>query len=340
DALNTVGGDVLIAGMPLLNVMDQFEYVVSVGGDIDLLGLGIPQINGWSSLLVHDGAIRITDNAGPFTIGAFPKLTAIGHELAIERNSILQEVPGFIALTSVGALGTPGLGDSELRFTDNDAMTSFNGVKGVTRVGGLVFDGNGGIDSVAGFVDLTVIDGPLLVIDNDAVESLVGYSALTEIGGTLVITDNLNLASVQAFDLVSRVGGAIVIGFNRDQTLIDAFAVLTEAGGYELTSGTNLVTIDPMPLLTAITGDLRLDSQALLAAAPVMPALRTVGGDVVVTGTAALTSLDGWLGIESVDGDLTITDNTALSTSEAEALLDAIGVENIGGAVTLSGNAP
>jgi len=42
--------------------------------------------------------------------------------------------------------------------------------------------------------------------------------------------------------------------------------------------------------------------------------------------------------VEWLGGDLTITDNLCLETPAAEALRDEIGVENIGGGVSISGN--
>ena len=44
--------------------------------------------------------------------------------------------------------------------------------------------------------------------------------------------------------------------------------------------------------------------------------------------------------VSAVGDDFTVTDNASLPTAAAEALRDAIGTENISGAVTISGNGP
>lgn len=43
--------------------------------------------------------------------------------------------------------------------------------------------------------------------------------------------------------------------------------------------------------------------------------------------------------VSRVEDDFTVTNNSHLATSSAETLRDAIGVENIGGTITISGNA-
>ena len=53
-----------------------------------------------------------------------------------------------------------------------------------------------------------------------------------------------------------------------------------------------------------------------------------------------LSSVDGWLGIDTVGADFTVTDNLQLPTADANALRDAIDRTDIGGAITISGNAP
>jgi len=66
--------------------------------------------------------------------------------------------------------------------------------------------------------------------------------------------------------------------------------------------------------------------------------LEVIGGDFMVDWNSVLSDVRALHGITSVGSDFTITDNTELLTEDAEALRDAIGTDNIGGTVTISGN--
>ena len=66
--------------------------------------------------------------------------------------------------------------------------------------------------------------------------------------------------------------------------------------------------------------------------------LRTVDWALQIHSNQALTDVTALHEVTSVGYGLTITDNTELLTSDAEALRDAIGTDNIGSSVTISGN--
>lgn len=69
-----------------------------------------------------------------------------------------------------------------------------------------------------------------------------------------------------------------------------------------------------------------------------LDSLTTVGGVVGVGDEATITDVTALHDLEGV-WNITITDNAALPTNTAESLVDAIGEENIGGTVTIEGNA-
>ena len=76
------------------------------------------------------------------------------------------------------------------------------------------------------------------------------------------------------------------------------------------------------------------------AGAPDPTLAQCIGERLLIRDNDILTNLDALHGVTAVEGEFTITDNAALPTSEANALLDAIGEENVIGPVTISGNAP
>lgn len=67
--------------------------------------------------------------------------------------------------------------------------------------------------------------------------------------------------------------------------------------------------------------------------------VRAVGYELELSSNEDLTDVTALHGVESVGGDLQIYMNTALPTASAEALRDAIGVENIAGEIQIEGNA-
>jgi hypothetical protein len=98
---------------------------------------------------------------------------------------------------------------------------------------------------------------------------------------------------------------------------IDGFGALTWVGGsLEITQNADLVDLDGP---TALTG---------------------IGGSLGVDQNPALTSFDGLFSIDTIGGSFSVTDNPSLATAAAEALRDAVGPADIGGAITISGNAP
>ena len=68
--------------------------------------------------------------------------------------------------------------------------------------------------------------------------------------------------------------------------------------------------------------------------------VRNVGGSLILEENDVLVDVEALHGVVSIGLDLLILGNGLLVTADAEALRDAIGVSDIGGTVTISGNAP
>ena len=154
-----------------------------------------------------------------------------------------------------------------------------------------------------------------LTIDSTSLTSLSGLSCLTEIHGNFRVENNASLATLQLPDL-DLLGGNVELNANPALSYIE-LGTATEVNG-----GLSIVE------LGAITN---LDDFA---------ALTDVGGSLLISDNISVNDVTGLHGLTRVGGNFGVIDNTALTTSDAVTLRDTIGVGNIGGTVTISGNAP
>lgn len=119
-------------------------------------------------------------------------------------------------------------------------------------------------------------------------------------------------------------------------------ALSQDACSSSLTLGGDLRIESPADLPTSaeclsITGDLIIASTDLVDAIG-FESIISVGGDLVIENNPSLHSLEALTGLTAIGGDLLITGNPALPTDDAERLIERIGSENIGGAITIEGN--
>ena len=139
--------------------------------------------------------------------------------------------------------------------------------------------------------------------------------SLTEIAGDLSIESHATLTSI-AFPVLAEIGSLNVwISSNTALTSIDLHGVTT------------------VPYLTIV-------NNVALANVDGFSGFTTIGTRLVIQGNGALADLDGLFGLTAVGGELTVKNNPTLPTAEALALRDEIGIANIAGPITISGNAP
>ena len=108
--------------------------------------------------------------------------------------------------------------------------------------------------------------------------------------------------------------GAITLHDNAALTSIAAFGSLAQVDGLEVATCDSLVDLSTFA------------------------ALRVVDGDLVLDGNTSLTDVSALSGIEEIHGDLILRGNTSLADADAQALVTAIGEENVSGTVTLEDN--
>ena len=178
--------------------------------------------------------------------------------------------------------------------------------------------------------------------------------------GDLSITSNVEM--VAFCQLYDRIYGNLTLS-NTQLTSVGSLSCLGEIhGNLTVQANSSLTTLD-LPSLILLNGDLVLDTNPVLANIQ-LGTITEVGGSLELTSLGALTDFDDLTGLTNVQdhlliennislndvtglhtlgqvgGDFSVIDNTALSTNNAEALRDAIGAGNIGGTITISGNAP
>jgi hypothetical protein len=205
------------------------------------------------------------------------------------------------------------------------------------------------------------VDGNLYANGSTSITSLLGLECVCEVTGQVVFTFMENLtsfeglhnlesawqvflqgtgaSSIEGFDRLTTVTDFVFVQSNTELVSVSAFPALTSVGGsFRVYGNVQLSSIGGLQSLTNIGGGLSIASQAGLQDISGLGGVQTVGGLTLnLTGLSDLTPLHG---ITSVNGDVTITNNSALPQSAADALIAAIGLQNISGTITMNNNAP
>ena len=177
-------------------------------------------------------------------------------------------------------------------------------------IGSMSIEGAALID--ASLPALVRIDGTLELTELPAVET-VSMPALTELGDSLYVMFGEELTSI-ALPSLPEVEGDVVVSY------------APGLGELDLSS------------LEIVGGDLEIRDNAALLSLAGMPMLYGVDGDLALTGNDVLEDITQLHGLQWIGDDLVITDNPALSTSQTEALLDAIGEGSVGGQIVVGNN--
>ena len=141
--------------------------------------------------------------------------------------------------------------------------------------------------------------------------TLKALSCLEEVHGNLVLTSETLLSAV--LPGLRFVGGLVVVS-------------------------TDVATIVSFPVLTEVGGSFAVDHSGALEITSA-PHLERTGASFAIAENPALTTLD-FTDLAEVGGNFTIRGNPMLPTSHAEALLGAVGAENVEGVIDISSNGP
>ena len=299
-----------------------------------------------------NGGVAINDNPNLTSLAGLEHITSLEGSWLIQSNPMLSDISALSRVTTVG--------DLQIFDSPITSLAAFSNVAtwtGSTWFGDLLLtdlDGLQGMRSV-----------PTLVVYGDTLTSLRGLENLEEAPTGLSIFaggDGLypsQLDSLDGLDSLRSTEWLYVANFEESFTTFGPLASLESAHlssirNHQLTSlstppslvnllgfsasGDSLVSVTATPPSGVVEGDLELMDSPLLTDLSGLKTLIEVEGDLTVTDNTSLTSLAGLMNVRSVGGSLTITGNTALARADAEALVYAIGIKNIGGYITVRDN--
>ncbi len=318
--LQTVGGD-LVLGDGLIDI-SALASLQTIGGAFELSETYVTSLSALSAVAsVAD--VRIDDNVSLVALGgAFAQVTEISGDIVLSNNHNLLHLDGFDALTTLGG----ALWLSAVTVTD---VTGFSNLKETCAAGPhVILDclllGSYELVDASGFDQLEAVHGRARI---DGKELVDAFPALVTVDESLDI-GSLSTTQLSGFNALVTVGGRL-----RFDTIyieaISGFNALESTGDLLLDSLFEMTELDAFASLETVSGELRFDRCHAMTTLGTFGALSTVGGDLVINDNTNLNDLSAWSSVTSVGGDLVITTNPALATCEAEALRDAIGLENI-----------
>ncbi len=237
---------------------------------------------------VYEGDLFVTNARGFATLEGVCEVT--GHlEITGTNSKSLKQLEG---LTGVG---------QSLTIRENEALTSVDGLSGLTSVGGDAFEPGE-----------LVRDRGLDIAENPLLADIDGLSGLESVLGSLSIENNEVLVH------------------------LDGLSGLRYAGSLSLFSNDKLADINALHLLESVDYGLSVSYNNSLRNVNGLGGIRSLGLDLHMIGNYRLENIDG-LAITSVGGDLMIADNDRLCQSDVDAFVATVDVE---GEATVAPNVP
>jgi len=340
-SLATVGGPVSLRDLDWLETVD-LSVLTNPPEEVELRSL--PAL-----LSVDLTSLRLGGVGGELVILDNPLLTTLSLDaLQNEAGSITIQDNG--ALTSVDLSGLTHVGHLQLSGSfdelDLSQLVLTTGVVDLSLDAAHTLD-LGALDQVGGDLSIT---GPVATLDLGLLNLVGGTLSLNAADPTSLdlgslqqvladVTLQLNLAEAIDLDALESVGGTAT--FQHGSALSNLSMPALESVG--------TLTIQALPALTTLSAtaleatnsDVNIVENTVITELSGLAGLQTVGGSLAIVGNPALDDVTGLSGITSIADDLRIQDNTALSTADAESLAyDDIGSANVGGGITITGNAP
>jgi hypothetical protein len=290
-------------------------------------------------------------------------LLRVGGGIFIHNNPSLTDIAGLRHLNSLGEGINPRFHSQPISiWLSSTPVTNFGAFGNIYSVGIIWIEGPE-ITSLLGFENLVSVRD--FFIRDTLIHDLHGLDNLTTVG-TIFLRDNPNLTDLSGLGSVSEIaqlwihnsdnfqsfggfGARELIGL--DIRSCDSITSLGSLNGTKLRylyvffndALTRLASFFPNVTADGIIWTIYIQGNDSLAN---LDELETLTDGMLLNGVeieynGALTSIAALRNIQGINFDLTITDNPILPTiGEAEALRDAIGVGNIGGSITISGNGP
>ncbi len=371
EGANAVAGSLILTGAEFGDdQLEQLACLCSVGDALVLDGTDVTALDALSRL-GSLGGLELTDNQTLRSLQGLANVGSIDGDVVISGSPALTNLVGLGAVETMGAVTLSDLGLVNLRgleslVTVEGDLTLFGlpGLVDMSGAGALDFiDGNfvveqTGAHDFGGLEAIRRVRQALIVRDSDA--SLDGLDRLATVGGSVILDRVERLSSLNGLSGVVEIGGHLRIddaptlnSLNGPSNLrnINGSLWLTKTNVGALTGLTGLIAVgglhlDTNPELTSTAGlppvinysEVVLHWNASLVDLTHLDTVRTVEGPLTISGHVSLASIDALYGVEAVAGDVTLVNNVALSSDQANGLVDAIGRDNIGGAVDVSGN--
>jgi len=337
DDFTVLDGDLLIGGE--VTSVEELSCLVEVTGDI---------------VVQEDGALEEL---------ALPNLVLLGDDLTVLNNQVLRVID-FPVLTHV---------DDDIYVLDADGLEAIR-MPSLVRAGDdLKLFYNGGLseldldslEEVYGYLhfranaELVTLSMPALkhsdidfIIEDHTLLETVSLPAFVDSRADVRMSNNVALTTV---DLSAFVEAEMGLTFGRNAIPSFSLPVLESVGGNFTVTENDSIESFSAPALVSIGAGLELSQNESLVEPDLsalesvgyatlrgngfehvdgLAALRTVEQTLAITDNSQLVRLDGLHGVESVGGDLEVRANRVLDSSEVDALVEAIGEDNIAGSVS------
>jgi hypothetical protein len=204
--------------------------------------------------------------------------------------------------------------DYILFFTQNQVDSFQINYPGCTEIEGNVIIMGNNIVNLDGLLNLTSIEGYLLIEKASALICLYGLNNVSFIGGYLRIDDNEALINLVGLNGLVSIGGSVTIMRNPSLLHLTGLNNLTSIGG-DLNIGCSNYSWTGNPLLTNLTG---------------LTSLSSIGNYLRICSNHGLTDLSGIENLTNV-GNIYIAMNDNLSSIAALQ-----GVSNVNGYITIA----
>lgn len=246
----------------------------------------------------------------------------------------LREIQGSAYFTDCGLRSFDGLDSLEDGYLSVVGCRDFESVAGLpagVALRGLVVDGAPDLTSLQGIPDHATI--ALLASFETGITSLAGLELAREVGA-LQIGECDALTSVAGFPADAGAVEEIYLHGLPALATIEGLAGVTSVDGeLNLNDLPALRSLEGLHSIASI-GEVWVKDLTAVEDVDGLRGLRTVGGfeggDFTFNGMDALRDLQGLHGVESVQGAMDVLGG-GIPESECDALLEAIGAENIGG---------
>ena len=341
DTLTGISGDLIVRDNASLASLDGLENIQALAALTVINNPTLADVTSLSSLETVEADVTITGNPQLTSLDGLGQLQQVrGLSLsgtfdtlvplqALETVSGRFQVHDSPNLELLGPL--PSLSSVDrLELSNNDALTSLEGLIGSTGFVSVIITGNAQLATLTGLEGVQEL-GFLSISQNPSLENLNGLSNLERLvsnaGGTgnASLTNNESLADISSLSSLQSV--AATLGFSQLPALssMDGLEALQVVGTLNIIHLESLNDLSAMGQLADVSNDMTLRDLPQLAELTGLEGLERVGFDLTLENIPLLTSLSGLSGLEEVGRRFWIRGLQALTSLAALTELRSIG---------------